>query len=108
MCSKAALLFQLLGRSLGSSVNTLCGKGKGKCRAPGRLSQLSVRLLISARVTISRFVRSSLASGSVLTVWGLLGFCLPLSLSLKTNIEKKKEKVNAVVMTIFSLRRCRL
>ena len=37
----------------------------------GGLSWLSIRLLISAQVTISRFTSSSPASGSVLTVWSL-------------------------------------
>ena len=51
--------------------------------APGWLSQLSVRLLISVQVMISRFVELSPASGSVLTVWSLLGILsLPLSLPL--------------------------
>ena len=68
--------------------------------APGWLSQLSVRLLISVQVTISQFVGSSPTSGSVLTVWGLLGIlslCLypspahalspSLSLKLKNNFK---------------------
>ena len=42
-------------------------------RAPGCLSQLSVRLLISAQVRISQFLGSSPASGSVLTARSLLG-----------------------------------
>ena len=46
--------------------------------APARLSRLSVRLLISTRVTISRFVGLSPVSRSVLTGWSLLGI---LSLS---------------------------
>ena len=58
----------------------------------------SVELLTSAQVMISWFVGSSAVSGSVLTVWSLLGilsFSLPLPylqflcLSLK-NIKKKK------------------
>ena len=64
--------------------------------APGWLSQLSVPLLISALVGISRFVSSSPALGSELTVWILLGFSLflPLpcmqarSLSLKNKFKK--------------------
>ena len=48
---------------------------------PGWLSRLSVQLLISAQVTISRFVGSSPVSGSALTVRSLLGI-LSLSLSL--------------------------
>ena len=47
--------------------------------APGGLGQLSVPVLVSAQVTISRFVGSRPASGSVLTVQSLLGI---LSLSL--------------------------
>ena len=51
--------------------------------ALGRLSPLSVRLLVSAQVVISQFVGSSPVSGSVLIVWSLLGiFSLSLSLSL--------------------------
>ena len=47
---------------------------------PGGLSPLSFRLLVSAQVTISRFVRLSPTSGSVLTVRSLLGILsLPLS-----------------------------
>ena len=46
--------------------------------APGWLSPLSIRLLILAQVTISKFARSSPVSG-----WSLLGILpLPLSLSL--------------------------
>ena len=48
---------------------------------PGWLSQLSIRLLISAQVMISRFVGSSPTLGSALTVWSPLG-TLSLSLSL--------------------------
>ena len=48
---------------------------------PGGLSQLSVRLLVSAQVAISQFVGLSPASGSMLTVWNLLGILsLPFSL----------------------------
>ena len=49
--------------------------------APGWLSRLSVRLLISAPVMISQFVRLSLALGSILPARNLLGI-LSLSLSL--------------------------
>ena len=48
---------------------------------PGWLSWLSTRLLISAEVIISRFVRSSPERGSVLTAWSLPGI-LSHSLSL--------------------------
>ena len=49
--------------------------------APGWLSGLSIPLLISALVMISRFM--SPMSGSVLTMWGLLGILShPLSLPL--------------------------
>ena len=65
-CKKTPMLFRLL--------DPLC-----TLRVPGRLSRLSVRLLISAQVSISQFVGSSPASGSALTVWSLLGI---LSLSL--------------------------
>ena len=53
--------------------------------APGWLSKLNVELLISAQVMISQFMSLSPTSGSVLTVWGLLGilsFSFSLSLSL--------------------------
>ena len=59
--------------------------------APGWLSWLSVQLLISAQVMISRFVSSSPTLGSVLTVQSLLGilalpFCpSPPMLSLSQN-----------------------
>ena len=43
----------------------------------------SVRLLISAQVTISWFVSSNPVSGSVLTVWSLLGI---LSLPSPANV----------------------
>ena len=65
---------------------------KIKLGAPGWLSQLSIQLLISARVMISEFMESSPALGSVLTAWSLLGILSPplsahpllvLSLSLK-------------------------
>ena len=59
--------------------------------APGWLSQLRVRLLISAPVVISRSMRSSPASGSVLTAWSLLGIFPPRPLS-KTNKVKKTKK----------------
>ena len=49
-----------------------------KTEVPGWLSQLDVRLLVSAQVMISQFVGLSPASGSVLTAWDLLGI---LSLS---------------------------
>ena len=41
--------------------------------APGWLSHLHIRLLVSAQVVISWFVSWSPASGSVLTVQSLLG-----------------------------------
>ena len=69
-------------------------KGGG---APGWLSWLSIRLLVSAQVMISWFMRSSPTSGSALTAWNLPGilslphFLTPLhalSLSLKINFKK--------------------
>ena len=46
--------------------------------APGWLSWFSIRLLILARVMISQFVGLSPMSGSVLSMWSLLGIlCLP-------------------------------
>ena len=50
--------------------------------APGKLSQLSVQLLISAQVTISQFMRSSPALGSALTAWSLLRIVSLPSVSL--------------------------
>ena len=68
--------------------------------APGWLSRLSVRLLVSAQVVISWFVSSSLASGSVLTVRSLLGILalsslsgLPRSCCLSLKISKLKKNV---------------
>ena len=69
--------------------------------APGWLSGLSIRLLISAQVGISWFVSSSPTLGSVLTVGSLLGIpslllsmpfeaLLARSLSLSQNKLKKK------------------
>ena len=68
--------------------------------APVWLSQLSIQLLLSAQVMNLQFVSSSPASGSVLTVWSLLGslslplylpiphlISLSLSLSLKINLQ---------------------
>ena len=71
--------------------------------APGWLSWLSVRLLISAQVRISWFMGWSPVSGSVLTVQSPLGILsLPLSLlfpcvhghvhTLSLSINKKKKK----------------
>ena len=69
--------------------------------APGWLRRLSVQLLILAQVMISRFVRSSPRSGSVLpgqSVLRVLSLSLPLlhssvlSLSLKINTLFKKER----------------
>ena len=55
--------------------------------APGWLSRLSDRLLVSTQVMISRFVSSSLTLGSVLTVWSLLRILfLPLSLSFPCSL----------------------
>ena len=51
-------------------------------QVPGWLSQLSIRLLISAQVMISLFVGSSPTSGSVLTVQSLCGIDSPFPLSL--------------------------
>ena len=59
------------------------GKMENHIGEPGWLSWLSIQLLTSAWVMISRFVRSSPTSGSVLTAWSLLGILSPsLSLSL--------------------------
>ena len=73
---------------------------------PGWLSRLSGQLLISAPVMISQFVRSSPTSGSVLTVWSLLGILslsslrpspahtICLSLKKKKKEKKRKDKEN--------------
>ena len=57
--------------------------------APWWLGQLSNQLLILAQVMVSRFMRLSPASGSVLTAWSMLGIlsllCLHPSLSLSQN-----------------------
>ena len=45
--------------------------------APGSLRWLSIRLLVSAQVVISRFMSSSPAWGSELMVQSLLGFLSP-------------------------------
>ena len=65
----------------------------------GWLTLLSIRLLISAQVMILRFMGLSPASGSVLTVWSLLGILSPplsapplLVLSLKINKNEFKKK----------------
>ena len=56
-------------------------KKKIKSGTLGWLSQLSVRLFVSAQVTISRFVSLSPKSGFSLTVWSLLEILsLPFSL----------------------------
>ena len=52
---------------------------------PGWLSWLSIWLLLLAQVVISLFMSSSPTSGSVLTVWSLLGI---LSLSLSKSVNK--------------------
>ena len=50
-------------------------------QAPGWLSRLSVRLLVSAQVMLSQLMSSDPTPGSVLTVGSLLGI-LSFSLSL--------------------------
>ena len=52
-----------------------------RCGAPGWLSQLSVGLLTSAHVIISRCVDSSPASGSVLTAQNLEPACFTFCVS---------------------------
>ena len=86
-------------------MNSLALPDKGKVikklknlGVPEWLSWLSVQLLISGQVVISRFMSLSPTWGSVLTVWSLLGILSPsvsappphvlflsLSLSLKIN-----------------------
>ena len=76
-----------VGVAWGAGARTLLPgvNSKGKARgAPGWLGWLSIRLLISAQVMISRFVGSSPASGSALTAgaWSLLPILSLPSLSL--------------------------
>ena len=68
-------------------------------REPGWLSQLSILLLISVQVVISRFVGSSIASDSTLIACSLLGFLSlwpslahahALTLALALKLKKKK------------------
>ena len=88
--------------------------------APGWFRRLSVRLLISAQVMISQFMRSSPASGSALTVWSLLGILSPslsftllhtcmctlfLSLSLSQKIQ---QYILAYVVPVQRLQSCLL
>ena len=66
--------------------------------ASGWLSRLGVQLLILAQVLISQFMGSSPAwsptSGSVLTVWSLLGiFSLPLSASPLLPLSKQMNRL---------------
>ena len=72
--------------------------------APGWLSCLSIRFLISAQVMISWFMTLSPASSSALTVQSLLGILSP-SLSapppLALYLSKKKPK-NKIMMPIIS------
>ena len=63
--------------------------------APEWCSQLSIQLLISAHVTVSRFVDLSPAWGSMLTVQSLLGtlsfsLFLPLSLPFLSTLCQNK------------------
>ena len=64
-------------------------KYKEEIGVPGWLNRLSIWLLLSAQVMISRFVSSSPGSGSALTMWslrGILSLCLgPLGTSLETH-----------------------
>ena len=68
-------------------------KQKWKMRAAGWLSRLSVRLLISAQVMISRFVASSPVLGSVLSVepaWDSLSLSLCPSLAHAVSLSFSK------------------
>ena len=61
--------------------------------APGRLSRLSVQLLIWGQVMISWFVRSSPALGVALMAQNLLGtLSFPLSLSFPPSLKISKLK----------------
>ena len=79
--------------------------------APGWLNWLSVHLLISAQVMISKFVSSSPASGSVLAVWSLLkslslslSLSFSLSLSKQINIKKKNRFYgDEILLTLLKL-----
>ena len=61
-------------------VNFIIFKVNYTIGVPGWLSWLSFQLLVLAQVMISRFMSSSPASGSVLTVQSCLGFFLSFSL----------------------------
>ena len=64
-------------------------------RAPGWLSQVSVPLLISAQVTVFRFVRSSPTSGSALTAQslpGILSLSLPLPRLLSVSDRRQTDR----------------
>ena len=61
--------------------NSMEGPQRVKIGAPGWLIQLSIQLLISAKVFISWFMRLSPASGSTLTALILLGILSPPPLS---------------------------
>ena len=76
-------LEKVVGSQLGLEL-TVCG-------APGWLSRLRVQLLLSAQIVISQCVSSSPASGSVLTVQGLLGIS---SLSLSLSLPLSQEQIN--------------
>ena len=98
------ILIPLAKTSQRSSARELCPSqrwlytGRGPCQkcilgAPGGLSQLSARLLISDQVTIPPFVRSSPAWDSELTAQSLLGILSPpLSLSLSLSLLSKINK----------------
>ena len=71
--------------------------------ALGWLSWLSVQHLISAQVTILRFMGLSPVSGSALTAQSLLQtLSLPLSLSLKINKLKKKKTYLDLYLLIWT------
>ena len=58
--------------NLGMEIRELTTLQKHTSGVPGWLRWLSIRLLISAQVMISQFVRSRPMLGSVLIVWSLL------------------------------------
>ena len=78
-CLRALCSSSLSGLELPLSLcpSALCSKDSPGLGAPGWLSPLSDRLLISAQVMISRFVSSSPTSDSVLTARSLCGILSP-------------------------------
>ena len=101
------------GTEFYSSKDCIALKKKKYIGAPGWLSQLRLWLLVSAQVMISRFMGSSPVSGSVLSVWSLLGI-LSLSVSLSLSLSlcsspahvhtlSQNKKINTKKVYIFEV-----